>query len=252
PRPRPAGAQPSAVLAPLPRKSTGGPMNEGRDATVPGWDSNEVTVEATVRALPGVLSPLPVGADDMPTVAIEQTDSLVATNPGSGGGSGAAFFFKSLTILLVIAAAGFFAYYFTVGPGSGSQDLPYSLPKNAPVPGGGTGSVQGGAEVPLYAREISSNDRNVERARQLTREGDQALQRMDIGLATTKYREAFGVSGDAELALKLGDAYWNRPNPDMEEASGWWRRHLKEKPDSKARELIKQRMDGAVARPGTP
>ncbi|MCP3143297.1 serine/threonine-protein kinase [Pyxidicoccus xibeiensis] len=246
----PRRAQPSAVLAPLPRKSTGGPMNDGRDTTVPGWDSNEVTMEATMRVLPGVLAPLPSNADDMPS-AREETGSLVPTNPGTGSGS-AAFFFKSLTILLVLAAAGFFAYYFVYGAGRGTKDTPYSLPDNAPVPGGVARSQGSDAEVPLYDKEIATGARNVERAAQLTREGDIALQRGDAGFAAAKYREAFGLSGDANLALKLGEAYWNRPNPDIEEARGWWTRHLREVPDSKARDVIEQRLSTAEARPAPP
>ena len=241
--------QPPAVLAPLPRKSTSScPPKEGRGVTVPGWDSKEVTAEATVRALPGgVLAPLPERARDLQTAA-EQTDSLAPTNPGSEGG-GVTFFFKSLTLLLVFAAVGFFAYYFRVDAGSGALDMPYALPQNAPVPGGDSPS---GGEVPLYARQIPLAERNVDRARQLTRDGDQALQRLNLSLATSLYREAFGLSGDPELALKLGDAYWSRPNPDKDEALGWWERHLKEVPDSKARALIEQRVGGALARPGTP
>ncbi|WP_163999309.1 serine/threonine-protein kinase [Pyxidicoccus caerfyrddinensis] len=242
------GARPSAVLAPLPRKSTGGPLNDGRDVTVPGWDSNEVTMEATVRALPGVLSPLPANADDMPATR-EKTDSLSPTNPGSGGG-GFAFFFKSLTILLVVAAVGFFAYYFSVGAGSGAQDLPYALPKNAPVPGA-VGSAPS-TEVPLYERQISNAERDVEAAGRKTREGDRALQRLDIPLAASSYREAFSMSGDPDLALKLGDIYWSRPNPDLQEARGWWERHLREMPNSKAREIIEQRLGAAIARPSAP
>ncbi|QSQ27034.1 serine/threonine protein kinase [Pyxidicoccus parkwayensis] len=243
----PRRPQASSVLAPMPRKSTGGPLGDGRDATVPGWDSNEVTMEATVRALPGVLAPLPANADDMPATR-EKTDSLAPTNPGSGG-SGFAFFFKSLTILLVVAAAGFFAYYFYMGAGSGVQDLPYPLPKNAPVPGA---TSSAGTEVPLYEQQISAAARNVEEAGRKTREGDQALQRLDIGLAAASYRDAFALSGDPELALKLGDIYWSRPNPDVQEARGWWERHLREVPNSRARELIEQRLGGAIARPSAP
>lgn len=245
----PRRAQPSAVLAPLPRKSTGGPLNDGRDVTVPGWDSNEVTVQATVRALPGVLAPLPSNADDMPATR-EETGSIAPTNPGSGGGGGLAFFFKSLTILLVVAAVGFFAYYFSVGAGSGTQDLPYAVPKNAPVPGV-VGSAAG-SDVPLYERLISAAERDVERARQLTRDGDRALQKPDIRLATTMYLDAFAVSGEPELALKLGDLYWSRPNPDVQEARRWWERYLREVPHSKARELIEQRLGTPIARPSEP
>ncbi|MBZ4416437.1 serine/threonine-protein kinase [Myxococcus sp. RHSTA-1-4] len=243
----PRRAQPSAVLAPLPRKSTGGPMGDGRDTTVPGWDNNEVTVEATVRALPGVLAPLPADTNDIPATA-EQTDSIVPTHSGSGG-SGVAFFFKSLTILLVVAAVGFFAYYFTYGAGSGTQDLPYALPKNAPVPGATSSSS---AEVPLYDRQISAGERNVERAGQLTLDGDRAFQRQDVGLATTLYLEAFSLSGDPELALKLGNAYWHRPNPDVQEARSWWNRHLREVPNSKARPVIEEHLGGPIARPAAP
>ncbi|NMO21145.1 protein kinase [Pyxidicoccus fallax] len=243
----PRRPQASAVLAPLPRKSTGGPMNEGRDTTVPGWDSNEVTVEATVRALPGVLAPLPADTNDIPA-ARERTDSIVITQSGSSGG--AAFFFKSLTILLVVAAVGFFAYYFTYGAGSGSQDLPYALPKNAPVPGG---SAPTSADVPLYDREITSDQRNVERARQRELEGDRAFAKQDVRLATSLYLEAFSQSGDPELALKLGNAYWHRSDPDPREAEKWWERHLREVPNSKARAVIDEHLGRkSVAQPAAP
>ncbi|AKQ66873.1 Serine/threonine protein kinase PrkC, regulator of stationary phase [Myxococcus hansupus] len=250
--PRRAAANSSAVLAPLPRKSAAGPQQgDVRDATVPGW-GNEVTMEATVRALPGVLEPLPANADAMDATR-EQTDSLVHTQPGAGGNGGVAFFFKSLTILLVLAAAGFFAYYFFMGGGGGNKDLPYALPNNAPVPAGSNHTAVGASpDVPLYDRAIVSGARNVERALELTREGDKALQRADVGMAASKYREAFGRSGDPELALKLGEMYWHRPNPDKEEARGWWNRHLREQPSSKARALIEQRLGGTVAQPSSP
>ncbi|WP_123784131.1 serine/threonine-protein kinase [Corallococcus macrosporus] len=245
-------ANSSAVLAPLPRKSAASPQSDVRDATLPGW-GNEVTMEATVRALPGVLEPLPANADAIASTR-EQTDSLVHTQPGSGGSGGVAFFFKSLTILLVVAAAGFFAYYFFMGGGSrGTQDLPYALPTNAPVPAGANNTAVGASpDVPLYDRAIVAGARNVQRALELTREGDKALQRADVGLAASKYREAFTNSGDPELALKLGEIYWHRQNPDKEEARAWWQRHLREQPSSKARALIEQRLGGTVAQPASP
>ena len=246
----PRRAQASAVLAPLPRKSTGGPLNDGRDVTVPGWDNTEVTMEATVRALPGVLAPLPAKAEDMPATG-EETDAGLSTHPGSGG-SGVAFFFKSLTILLVLAAVGFFAYYFMYGAGSGAHDMPYLLPKNAPVPGG----TSANGDVPLYDRQISSAERNVELAAQYALDGDQAFARQQTDLAATNYRKAFMLSGDPELALKLGNLYWNRPDPDENEARAWWARYEREMPNSRALENIKKQLsqptDQPIAQPSGP
>jgi serine/threonine-protein kinase len=235
------------VLAPLPRKPAGGGAHDGsRDTTTPGWDSNEVTMEATVRALPDVLSPLPKGAD--PAVSRERTDSVVVTDPGVPGSSGLAFFFKSLTILMLLAGAGFFAWYFFMNGGGGSSPMPYRVPGNAPVQ---TGFNAAGNDGPLYDQPIVSSQRNVEKARKLELEADRLLQSgRDLGLVTTMYQDAFQYSGDANIALKLGDLYWHRGFEP--EARGWWERHLREAPNSKARALIEQRLRGAVAQPSSP
>ncbi|HZI10704.1 MAG TPA: serine/threonine-protein kinase [Myxococcus sp.] len=247
PRRAPQQPQTSAVLAPLPRKPAGGGAHDGsRDTTTPGWDSNEVTMEATVRALPDVLEPLPAGADR--SVAREQTNSSVVTDPGLSGGGGLGFFFKSLTILMLLAGAGFFAWYFFMnGGGGGGMPMPYKVPDNAPLQQG----YNAGAELPLYDRPIGANQRNVDKARKLELDADRLLQGgRDLGLVTTMYQDAFEYSGDANLALKLGDLYWHRGFEP--EARGWWERHLREAPGSKARTLIEQRLSGAVARPSTP
>ncbi|WP_267969000.1 serine/threonine-protein kinase [Myxococcus stipitatus] len=238
----------SAVLAPLPRKSTGGKLDDSRDSTSPGWGS-EMTVEATVRALPDVLAPLPSSASDIPATR-EKTDSIVPTQPGAGGG-GLGFFFKSLTVLLVLGAVGFFAYYFTVGPGSAGHDLNYyPVPRNAPVPGQTGSAVVGDADQPLYDKQIPTLQRNLEESRKDTLAGDLALEKKDVSLAITKYRDAFGYNPDPELALKLGELYFQRDN--MDEARGWWSRHLRDATDSKARALIEARLGTPVARPPSP
>ncbi|MCP3059907.1 protein kinase [Myxococcus sp. K38C18041901] len=238
--------QPSAVLAPLPRKPGGRP-DDARDATAPGWGS-EMTVEATVRALPDVLSPLPSGADVMPATR-EKTDSVVPTQPGVGGG-GLAFFFKSLTVLLVLGAGLFFAYfYYTQGPGKGGASH-FPIPSNAPVPGR-TGSVlPSDADQPLYERMIPAADRNVDLSRKHAQDGDQSLERGKLDMAATSYRNAFEANPDPELALKLGEVYWQRDQ--MDEARNWWMRHLRDVRDSRARALIEQRLGGSVARPSAP
>nr|WP_246137773.1 serine/threonine-protein kinase [Myxococcus llanfairpwllgwyngyllgogerychwyrndrobwllllantysiliogogogochensis] len=243
----PRRPQPSAVLAPLPRKSTGR-NDDSRDATAPGWGS-EVTVEATVRALPDVLSPLPSNADAMPATR-EKTDSIIPTQPGVGGG-GLGFFFKSLTVLLVVGAGLFFAYYFYYLNGGGKPGVvsPFSLPRNAPVPGN-VGSTAGDSEQPLYEQQIPAANRNLEESSRHAQAGDQALERGDLGLAKSKYKDAFQSNPDPELALKLGELYWQQDQ--LDEARGWWSRHLREVSNSKARPLIEQRLGGTVARPSSP
>ncbi|NVJ27728.1 MULTISPECIES: serine/threonine-protein kinase [Myxococcus] len=236
--------QPSAVLAPLPRKSSTG---RNDDATAPEW-GNEMTVEATVRALPDVLSPLPSNADAMPATR-EKTDSIIPTQPGVGGG-GLGFFFKSLTVLLVLGAGLFFTYfYYFNGGGKTGPISPFAIPRNAPVPGKVSTSA-GDAEQQLYEKQILATNRNLEESRMHVQAGDLALERGDAGLAIAKYREAFEKNPDPELALKLGELYWQKDQ--LEEARGWWSRHLRDVADSKARALIEQRLGGAVARPSSP
>lgn len=238
----PRRPQPSGVLAPLPRKAAAAPgFDTGKETTAQAW--NDKTVEATVRALPDVLAPLPAGAPEMPA---ERTDSIVTTNPGASG-SGVALFFKALTTMLVIGTVGFFVYYFGVGAGSGGTDAPYLPPHNAPVPIAG---AKVDPVAPLYEREIPNAERNVEEARQEKLEGDRALQSGDLGLASTKYKEAFQHNPDPELALKLGELYWHREN--LSEARGWWRRHLRDAPGSEAKAYIEQRLGSPVALPSDP
>ncbi|MBJ6763865.1 protein kinase [Myxococcaceae bacterium JPH2] len=236
----PRRPQPSNVLAPLPRKALApnAQSHDTQDASARSW--NDQTVEATVRALPDVLAPLPAGAAEM-SAGRERTDSMVATNPGGGGG-GLSLFFKALTLMLVIGTVGFFVYYFYfMGSSSSGPDAPYALPRNAPVP------LTGGEpdpERPLYEQEIPNTARNVDRARQRSLDGDRALAAKDLGLATSMYKEAFQLNPDPELALKLGELYWQREN--LGEARGWWTRHLRDASDSKARTYIEERLGGPV------
>jgi eukaryotic-like serine/threonine-protein kinase len=87
--------------------------------------------------------------------------------------------------------------------------------------------------------------RSPQQARRLAREGDAAYREMDAGRAANKYREAFQLDPTPELALKLGEIYWQRQ--ETEEARGWWRRHLKDTPGSAAREYIATRFPDLVA-----
>ncbi|QSQ15072.1 serine/threonine-protein kinase [Myxococcus landrumensis] len=243
----PRRQQGPAVLAPLPRKSTARNDDNRDSATAPNW-GGEVTVEATVRALPDVLAPLPTSADAI-SVTREKTDSIVPTQPGVGGG-GLALFFKSLTVVLLIAGAAISAAtYFDLWPGKVDVVVPFNpVPRNTT---GRTGATEpGNSELPLYDQSIPSQRRNVEESRKHAQEGDNALERNDIAMARAKYLDAFALHPDPELALKLGDLYWYQGQQD--EARGWWSRHLRDVRDSKARAHIEQLMGGSVARPSTP
>ncbi|WP_425537927.1 protein kinase domain-containing protein [Myxococcus stipitatus] len=240
----PRRQQGPAVLAPLPRKSPARNDDNRDSATAPNW-GGEVTVEATVRALPDVLAPLPTSADAI-SVTREKTDSIVPTQPGVGSG-GLALFFKSLTVVLLIAGAGISAAtFFDLWPGKGDVVPPYN--PGARNTTGATDSSN--SDLPLYNQSIPSQRRNIEESRKHAQAGDDALERNDTQLATSKYREAFGLNPDPELALKLGELYWFRGQP--EEARGWWSRHLRDVTDSKARAHIELLLNGPVARPSSP
>ncbi len=226
--------QASGVLAPIPRRSQAA-QSAARNDT--GW--NDVTVEATVQGLSHSRTPV----SEESTLAPEGTRTAVLA-PASSGGDGIILFFKALTTVLVLGAVGFFVYYFGIGAGSGSENGGYQLPQNAPRP------INAGADVPDYQRQIPSASRNVDKARKLTRDGDRDVMAGELVRATSLYREAFLYNPEAELALKLGELYWQRDNTD--EARGWWVRHLTDMPDSRARAYIEVRLGSPVARPSTP
>ncbi|MCY1032626.1 MULTISPECIES: serine/threonine-protein kinase [Corallococcus] len=235
----PRRPQASNVLAPLPRKSQAAQNQDARRNNT-GW--NDVTVEATVRALPDARKPVSEEA----TQALDASRISRTAESASAGGEGFILFFKVLTTLLVLGAVGFFVYYFGIGAGSGGESTTY-LPANAPRQlNAGTDPNQ----APEYLRQIPSASRNVDRARKLTQDGDRDVLTGELSRATASYKEAFSYNPEAELALKLGELYWQRDQTD--EARGWWERHLRDMPDSKARAYIDQRLSGGVARPSAP
>ncbi|MCY1044739.1 serine/threonine-protein kinase [Corallococcus sp. bb12-1] len=240
----PRRPQAANVLAPIPRKSQAAQNQDARNNT--GW--NDVTVEATVRALPD--SRTPVSSEEA-TLAPEEARragrTSVSTAPASGGGEGLILFFKALTTVLVLGAVGFFVYYFGIGAGSGAEGNSYLPPPNAPRQlTAGTDPNQ----PPEYLRQIPSTSRNVDKARKLTQDGDRDVLAGELSRATASYKEAFSFNPEAELALKLGELYWQRDQTD--EARGWWERHMRDMPDSKAREYIEKRLGSPIARPAAP
>jgi eukaryotic-like serine/threonine-protein kinase len=228
--------QASNVLAPIPRRSQPA-HNAARNDT--GW--NDVTVEATVQGLPNARGH---AAEESTLASKGARASTAVSAPASTGGEGFILFFKALTTVLVLGAVGFFVYYFGVGAGSGADPGTYQPPPNAPR------QLNAGADVPDYQRQIPSTSRNVDKARKLTQDGDRDVLAGELVRATSLYREAFQYNPEAELALKLGELYWQRDNTD--EARGWWVRHLTDMPDSHARAYIELRLGSPVPRAAAP
>ena len=223
----PSAAVSSPVLAPIPRRATGGGHIDTQPGTDPGWGSNEPTVEATVRAVPEMMQTM---QNPMPTS--DRTEALVPTVPDEAGGFG---FFKALTITLILAALAIAAYYyFNVYNGPG-PDEPFTVPANAPVPGQNT-SLQPDVNTPLYEQDIPIQARSAQQSRAAENEGDLMVQRGNLPLAATEYKKAFGFDPKSAISLKLGEVYWQTGRYD--EARLWWARHLKDTPSSKAGQYI--------------
>jgi serine/threonine-protein kinase len=245
----PAGAPPShvsssPVLAPLPRRATGGTHLGAQPRTDPGWGMAEPTMEATVRAVPELMKTTP---NPVPTT--DKTEAVVPVVPEGEGGFG---FFKALTITLVLAALAIAAYYYFSIHGGGPSDAPYTRPINAPVPG--ETKVAPDANAPLYEQDIPLESRNVDESRRAETDGDRMFRSGPLNQAASEYKRAFRHNPRPELALKLGEVYWQRyhvdgQRPQLEEARAWWDRHLKDLPDSRARAYIDQSLQSLAALP---
>ncbi|MDC0707402.1 protein kinase [Stigmatella sp. ncwal1] len=238
PAPRRSGAaaapMSSPVLAPLPRRGTGGSHLATQPGTVRDWDA----AEATVRAVPELIQTTP---NPMPS-SDKLEESTVALAPDNPGGLG---FFKVLTLTLVLAAGALAYYYFFNGD---AATAPYSIPKNAPVPRKEDIQTQGpDFSTPLHSQEIPAQALNVPKSREYEMEGDQQYQRGRLDLAATHYKNAFQLNPKPELSLKLGEVYWQHELPG--EALAWWSRHLRDAPASVARSYIVEQRKSVAGAP---
>ena len=90
----------------------------------------------------------------------------------------------------------------------------------------------------VWQLEVPSERRDPKRSGELARDGDNLYQAGDLALARAKYLEAFEADPTAELALKLGMLARLRGPPGADEAQGFFARHLREAPNSRARGQI--------------
>jgi eukaryotic-like serine/threonine-protein kinase len=215
----------SPPLQPLPRRLTP-PDQAATSVQEDAWGT-----ESTVRAMP-----MPLNPRASPT---SETGA-----PDTGG----MVWFKVITVGLVLTALSVTGVYVYQQRAHGTSEAePFIVPSNAPLPTtAATTSTAGGAErpsgasdaLPLFEVQVPVAQRDRTESTRLAREGDQAYRAGNLGLAATRYKEAFEKDPSPELSLKLGEVHYQRNQ--TQEAKGWWRRHLKDQADSKARRYIQQ------------
>ncbi|MFZ5469214.1 MAG: protein kinase domain-containing protein [Myxococcota bacterium] len=208
----------AAVRSPVPRSSTPIDQAETRITSEPAWGA-----ERTVRAPPPVPAPHPRPVRNSSGQSREKKREK-ARGPRV---------FKVVTVALVLLALSLGGVYLYQLRFTGPAE-PYEPPPNAPV----QLSRQSAAAKPLYEADVPAPLRHPEKAVRLAREGDDAQERGLADLAAAKYKEAFENDPTPELALKLGELYYQRN--DIREARGWWARHLRDQRESKARGYIQQ------------
>jgi eukaryotic-like serine/threonine-protein kinase len=152
--------------------------------------------------------------------------------------SGGLLGFKLLTGALVLASIGVAGYALhgrLRAPAAPLASAASTADAPAPTP------------EPLYALEVPLEARDPAGAERLARAGDLAHEHGQLDVAAERYREAFRLAPDPELALKLGELAWQRDQ--TAEARGWWQRHLRDATDSRARRYIEQAISDVSAAP---
>jgi serine/threonine-protein kinase len=211
---RPAGSAPG--LDKVQRKVT--PIDQQETRVNPPnsspWGSNE----ATVKASSPIAGPVPGAEKTSPTTAPDRD-----TMPGSGASS---LIFKVATALLVLLALGLAGLY-----GYNVYNKPkevYVPHPNAPL--AGTGQA--------YEYDPPRETRRPGDAVTLSNEGDDAWHKGAMDYALSRYLEAWNADPQPELALKIGELYFQK---DMvSEAKNWWGRYRKDAPNAKAQAYIEQ------------
>ncbi|MGA9524633.1 MAG: protein kinase [Myxococcaceae bacterium] len=235
---RPPSSPP--VLGPLPRMSTPADQAETRvNPPEPPWGSS---AEKTVRADPPDVTASVSGPRPVPLRPVPTRPGAPRIVPSRTGGEGSLLAFKVLTVLLVTLSVGLVGWYLYTVYATPSVDPESYVDAPKPVvdPAQAAPAEPVVADVPLYAQEPAASSREPEVARRLALEGDQARSINRLDLATRRYQEAFEKDPDPEYSLKLGEVNYQRD--EREAARGWWDRHLRDKPDSRARTYIEERL----------
>lgn len=169
--------------------------------------------------------PLGATAESARVVHTATARTVVSPRPaakrrvGSWGAAGAGMAVAGLCL------AGYFFYL---------RSQPVPKPVAAPAPWG--------LEVPVEHRDAK-------RSVALARDGDNLYEAGDLALARAKYLEAFEADPTAELALKLAALARLRGPAGADEAQGFFARHLREAPNSRARsQILKAWPDLAASR----
>jgi len=139
---------------------------------------------------------------------------------------------KLVTVGLVVVGA--LAAYLVMGPSEPEVPL-RPPPADAPIPNLPPGPpMTKGMDRPWESPPPPQLD--PQKADAETALGDEALQKGNLRTASTHYRMAFSAEPRSDLALRLGELALRQGKPA--DARGWWDRHLKDAPKSRARPYI--------------
>jgi serine/threonine-protein kinase len=150
-----------------------------------------------------------------------------------------AFVFKAVTVVLVLIALGVASAFIYQVMKQKQEEVAFVPPPNAPM------KIDDPKVKPvdfdrLWDQQVPPGGRDAAAAARLAHDGDAAWHRGDPLIAINKYKEAFAHDPQPELALKLGELYYQQD--ELAEAKHWWDRHLADAPGSKAGGYIKQVM----------
>lgn len=221
--------QPSAPgLAPVPRKVTPIDQQETRVNPPSPWGSNESTVkswssaENTVKNAVALHTSGPVPARDDSRATGANRD----TSPTANSGSTSGLIFKIATaalVLLALGLAGIYAWNVMQKP----KEV-YVPPPNAPIVGSGK----------LFDYDPPRETRRPQDATRISLEGDDAWHKGAMDFALSRYIAAWEADPQPELALKIGELYFQKDMAD--DARGWWARYRKDAPNGKALQYVEK------------
>ncbi len=170
-----------------------------------------------------------------PAPGIDSTDPVGAHLKDRSG-----LAFKIVTVVLVLVAMGVAGAFIHTVMKQKEQEQAYVPPPNAPVKIKDPRLPEPVNLDRLWEQQVPEAMRDSAVSSQLTHDGDVAWKLGDASMAITKYKEAFSKDPSSELALKLGELFYQQD--ELSEAQSWWGRHLADAPSSKARAYIKQVM----------